>query len=585
MPTENLRANLNTAIFPFYTEAAGRTIIVPGDDETYDRYNAANTTPEKGVAQVYYMQDVMPIASGYQSVGYIPEIGAVGLSSAFLAGTQGMSTAFDQIFTLITPDSSNTLFSPAGGLNYIYDNNLGQWTSINPLYIKTASNTESQSLIPANTVVTTAYINNQTYFCYSKYGVFTYDNIQKQIIQQNLISLNTYSVKGITAAVGYLITWSDTAIAWSSLINPLDFTPSIDTGAGGGSVQFAKGKINFCLPISGGFLIYCEKNTVAATYTNNTSYPFLLKEVEDSGGCNDPNQIAWQTNLDTHYALTTNGLQGVTLTSANNVMPEFTDFLAAQIFEDFNFTTNLPEIQYLNAQVNVRLAAVQARFICISYGISSSLYTHCVIYDLTLGRWGKLAHNHIQVFQNFLTNIITGQNYNQLLSAGTTYQQLKNSNLTYEEMFLLYLAQSTQKQNLCLLQVDGTVLLLDFGLQQNYTVLDETIPQTGPGPGSNVGTNAVLILGKYQYVRNAYITHQTTEIESSVSGSNFQVLVSPTLDGKTLLPPISTIMIGSQAGLTAKYAARVTGSNISFIIMGTFHLTSTVMEFTRGGFR
>ena len=74
MPNIYTRLNLASAIFPFYTEAYGRSIMIPGGDENFDRYNAANTTPDKGVPQVFYMHNVLPIAGGFQSIGYEQQI-------------------------------------------------------------------------------------------------------------------------------------------------------------------------------------------------------------------------------------------------------------------------------------------------------------------------------------------------------------------------------------------------------------------------------------------------------------------------------------------------------------------------------
>ncbi|CAN5950084.1 unnamed protein product [Sphagnum jensenii] len=242
------RVNLNSAIFPFYTEAAGRTIIVPEYDENWDRNNAANTSPEKGVPQVYYMHNIMPKAGGFQSIGYNLTIGAYGA---------GQSTNFDQVFSLQSTDGSIVLFCPAAGTNYIYDAQAGNtWISISPI---------SSGSITSQTIVTSATVNGQTYYCYAGYGTYIYNTSTKLMVKQTLISLSDATILGVTASNGYMIAWTKTGIVWSSLINPLDFTPSIQTGAGGGSVQQARGNVH---------RFYCQstENVAFGALTNLYNY-------------------------------------------------------------------------------------------------------------------------------------------------------------------------------------------------------------------------------------------------------------------------------------------------------------------------
>ena len=422
MPYMHVRVALNSAIFPLYSQASGRTIISPEIDENWDRNNAANTSPDKGVPQVFYMHNVLPIAEGFQSIGY----------TQVIAPFSNTTTNFDSCFSLIGANGARFLLSPAGGTNYIYDPQVGYWESIDPV---------ASSNITLSTIITTAIVNGQTYFCYSGVGVFVYNSDTKTIVQQTLISLTNSQILGITSSNGYLIAWSNSTVVWSSLINPLDFTPNIQTGAGGGSIQQAKGNINFCLPISGGFLIYCDINTVAASYTNNENYPFLFQEVPNSGGCQDPNQVAWQQNLSSHYVLNSNGIQQLSLNSANSIFPEVTDFLAAQLFEDFDEIALTFSTTYLSNQLRTKLTCVGDRFLVFSYGtfITTPSYTHAIVFDLTLGRYGKLKIVHQCFFQYFFPNL--GTTYGELLStpissfaASYVYADFFNPQTFYEPL-------------------------------------------------------------------------------------------------------------------------------------------------------
>lgn len=539
-----LRGNLASAIWPFYIDAAGRTIIVPGNDENFDRYNAANTVPDKGVPQVLYMHNTMPISGGFQSIGYTKIISP-------LAGVSD----FDEAFTIRTTDLANFILVPANGKNYLYSGNTNQWNSISPV---------PAGSVKQGVIVTKAFVQGQTYFCYANYGTFYYDDIANAMVQVVWVggALDDTQVKGICAANGYLIAYTDTAVAWSSLTNPLDFQPSIDTGAGGGNIQDAKGAINFCLSITGGFLIYCDQNVVGASYSNNASFPYIFLEVPDSGGCDDPDRVAWQSNLDTHLAYTTSGVQLFNKSQATGIMPEVADFLAAQIYEDFDETTNTFTQTDLDVPLSVKMSAVSDRYLIISYGQQPGAFTFALVMDTVLNRWGKLRITHVSCFDYNNPSPFGALTYAQLMT--TTLQSLL-PNTTYQDLFTTQQVQSLPKKTLAFLQADGTVLTVDFDLTME-------------------NSSGVFIIGKYQHIRNNVIVHQRTDIESIKTSSTFSLMLLPTFDGKDFAAavPLLTTVTGAK---TRTFAGKFTASNLSLLCKGAYNLTSLTIYYTIGGSR
>lgn len=541
MPNWYARLNLASAIFPFYTEASGRTIMVPDQDENFDRYNAANTTPDKGVPQVFYMHNVLPIAGGFQSIGYNQQ----------LSGLAG-NTDFDTCYSLLSSDLSTFLFSPSQGKNYIYDGDVGNWASISPL---------TPNSVPAGVLVTTAYVQGTTYIYYENVGCFTYDDSSKELTPVTLTGLTVADILGICEANGYMIAWTKSAVAWSSLTDPTNFTPSIQTGAGGGSIQDAKGAINFCLGISGGFIAYCQKNAVGFSYTANTAFPYIILEVTGSGGVNSVDSVAFQGNLTYHVAMTTSGVQQISLNSAIPTMPEVSDFLTAQIFEDFDETSISFSSQYIGAQLAIKFACVSDRFIVLSYGIQAPDFTHAIIYDITLNRFGKLKLTHRSAFS-----------YTNPAPYGLiTYSQLMNTpisslgNTTYEDFFNTMQLTITPKQNLAFMQQDGTVQLVDFQI-------------------SEANADGVFIIGKFQFQRGNMFVHHTTDVESVGSTAAFSMYLLPTFNGKDFETAIETVD-NSIGVLTRTLAKRYTAKNISLCLIGAYNLTSMVINYTIGGFR
>lgn len=538
---QSARLNLASSIWPFYSEAAGRTVMLPEIDENFDRYNAANTVQDKGVPQVFYMHNTVPIANGFQSIGYDQQ----------LTNIPG-AVDFDIAHSLVNSDLSTFLFVPANGKNYIYDIANTSWVSTNPV----APNT-----LPTNTLVTIAFVKGTYYIYYANYGCFSYNNSTKTMTPVILTGITVGAIIGICSANGYMIAWSSNAIFWSSLTDPTNFIPSIQTGSGGGSVQDAKGSINFCLSISGGFLIYCSKNIVGASYTANTSFPYIITEIAGSGGVSSIDKVAYQSNFPYHVALTTAGIQQISLNTASPAMPELSDFITAQTFEDFDETAVAFTYTTLSDQLYTRFAYISDRYMVLSYGVVAGIFTHAIVYDFGLNRYGKLKITHTCCFDYIPPSSFGYQTYNQLKS--TAINSLTNT--TYNQLFVAINTTAEPKKNIGFLQKDGTIYTVNFSI-------DNTL-----GDG-------VFIIGKLQYARNNVIIHQRTDVETIDAASSFKLYLLGTFDGKDFAAAIPTTSIRG-GKLIQTFAKRYTASNISLCAVGSYNLTSIVVNFTVGGFR
>lgn len=543
MSNQWMRCNLASVLFPFATELWGRSIVIPQYDQNYDRttLNAPGVIIDKGIPQVFYMHNCMPTSQGYQSIGYLP------LIPPFPGGA---ATDFDTCYQIYSEAGNKALFVPAAGKNYIYDATVGTWTSISPFAAGT---------VPANVQVTTAFINGRTYIFYAKYGCFTYDDSSKTLTSITLIGLTIADVLGVCAANGYMITWTEAEIAWSSLVDPTDFTPSLTTGAGGGGVNEAKGTITACLAISGGFLAYCQDNTVSAQYSGNVQFPYIFKEIPGSGGISSTRQVSWHSNLNNQMAWTGDGLQQMGLGTTTEVFPEANDFLAAKLFEDFDEVSLTFSLQYLPAALRTNITIIEARYVVLSYGISAPDFTHALIYDLRLNRWGKMKVTHRDCFEYNFPNLYgSSLTYDQLTQ---TYDQFGST--TYDEFATSTSSQDVYKQAFCFLQGDGTVKVVDFSF-------------------SEVNADGVMVCGKFQFQRNSRIEHQECAVDTVDKANNFNYYVVPSWDGKTLRTPVPGYL-AIEGDQTRTYKKVVEGMNISAMFIGSFHMVSFELNFTQGG--
>lgn len=66
------RANLSSTVFPMTLAKAGRTVIIGGSDQNYDRrIDPEGSVRDIGIPQLLYCENILPTPNGFQSIGYI----------------------------------------------------------------------------------------------------------------------------------------------------------------------------------------------------------------------------------------------------------------------------------------------------------------------------------------------------------------------------------------------------------------------------------------------------------------------------------------------------------------------------------
>lgn len=523
------RGNLSARAFPLVAEQFGRTVIVGGQDQNFNRQvvSTEDIDRDRGIPQVYYCHNVMPTAEGLQSVGYVTQT-TVNTPTPdtfrFIYNNRSASGLYTQVAH--TSDGRNFIIRP--GFTF--------WIEIAP--------------IPGDTgiaQVTTANISGQTYFCFEGLGVYYLDTSTLPYVFVNvpLIGLVTADVKGITSASGYLIAWSDTYVGWSSAIahlvvtDPFDFTPSRITGAGGGQIEEARGNITVCVKHYLGFIIYTVNNAIGAIYSGNARFPFNFKEIIGAGGVMDIGLISADSDAGNHYAYTSAGLQLVGMTTCKLVMSEVTDFLAGRYFEDFDDTTKTFVHQILTTSMRKAINMISERYLIISYGVNVVFedlrLTHAIVFDTAQQRFGKFKIDHVASFEFGVTRFEDPEN------------------------------RDAPRTSIGFLQADGTIKTVDLTM-------------------GAVTSNGTLLLGKYQYVRARTITLDEINLENVFPASTFSVSNLLSLDGKnTVVMPVTPVL--PIVGNLRTYKCRQTGINHSLLLQGNFFMSSLVLNFHNNGRR
>lgn len=400
MAQNKTSVNLSSADFTLSFSFKGRSVVVPGQDQNFFGSTGSwgGNTPQKGVdiPQMFYCENTVPTAEGYRSVAY-----------RYAIDPPEEPQKFVRILNLFDGFANSGLLGITADLKLflVAASTDGLWQELE-LPLGYSWTTPSQ--VTSTTVVGFVLI------CIQGVGVFQVAIDAVTLNGGTLIGLDQTAINGICSSNSILIAWDDTSVYWSSAVNPLDFTPSIITGAGQTKPEGLRGGIQLCKEIKGGFVVYSDVNMIGAQYTQNTAFSWIFDALEGAAGITSPEAVAFDINLSRHYAWTTAGLMEVTVSQAQLLFPQITDFIASGLSDETVSFTAYPTSVFSAAVKEVRLAAISARYLCISFGYLTTpedntypipQLTQSFLFDSQLKRWGKLNVAHIQILEApFTTN-------------------------------------------------------------------------------------------------------------------------------------------------------------------------------------
>lgn len=544
MTTHIFKAALNAADYPMIYRQASQSVLQPNEDiapRVGGGFFGTEDSVDYNTIQLVYCENVIPIPKGIQSCGFVEEYPPYAPTPV---------TDFDQLMLVRTSIGNNVSFSPGRGKNYVYSSvDLG-WVSYSPF-----------AFSPTRKNITYGYVNGRTLIFYEGTKLVEWNPVGPSVDDLTLIlplGFDISDIKGNSAASNYHLLHTDTEIMWSTITNILDFLDT-DLGAGRQIPIDLRGRITGVRPISGGFMIYTSENVVAATFTNDASRPFAFREVQNSGGVNSPEQVTGEANAAGHYTYGTAGIQLVTLQRAETVFPEAADFLISPELDVWNPTTKAVDTVELAQSLLPKLQYLGNRYLFVSYGSNGVYFSHALVFDTTLQRWGKLKVDHIDI------NLLPLES----LGGPLRYYQLKHMydfyGMQYRELNYPADPPPGFRQNYGFLQRDGTVLML---------VMDISALLGG----------GVALFGRCQITRGKNITMQKLEMEGLTEepAPEITLLGSATGAARNIQTPMTLV---EQSPDFLQAGARVTATNFDLAIEGNFQLTTLIVEATNHGSR
>lgn len=503
---------LRDAGFPLLSDLQSRTVINPDRGEQPDPVS------------ITYCHDVMPTKEGYHSVKVVTSINSPVL----------LHNDFSDVRVIFGDKRARIYFAwDEGGRLYSLLPGSSLWITLPDPAPPLAGPGFDGNNVSIGTV------NGVSYIWYYKYKGYTYDEATDTLVNFTPLGISEGGIVAMVSSFGYLVAFTEGDVAWSSTIDPVDFIPSKVTGAGGGSVADIAGDIKFVTTTPTGMLIYTTANVVSADYTGNKQFPWKFKEVYDSKGGIDLDLLAYEANSLEQFVYTTAGLQIITNKVAKVILPEVTDFLAGQVFEDFNTTTMEYEITKIasTATLKKKIKYIASRYLVISYGVSS--FTHALIYDTALQRLGKVKEDHVDIIELILDDVFPKQ-------------------------------PELAKQTIGFVRANGQIAYVEFS-------------------GLELG-NGVLILGKLQHSRRRFVTIEGVDIDNVEVASlgpplpGMDVWLQSTLDGKNFTT-VQGVVQSTIDDPVRKYAFHETGYNHSVVILGNFNLVTTQVTYVIAGRR
>ena len=548
MAIRTFQATLQTSDFPHNFQELGDTVVVP----TRFELNSGGE-PNVSVPQAYFMQNVLPTSRGFSSVRY----------RNLLSSIPNATSPIKRVSTLRGAGDSIAMHADNDTQQFVYNPKTGVWQTFNLGILNSAG-----SFIATLKERSFIYIPGAA-------TLFEYNFVTETLDALAVPALNLGNIKGFTAAGSYLIAWNDSQIFWSSVVDPLDFAPSLSTGAGATSILSVRGRIVTVVPLNDNFVIYTATNAVAAQLTRDIRFPFVFAEIPGAAGLISRFHVTANTEEAVHIAWTASGFQQVTTQQAQYAFPDLSDGIIRGILSELDpieLRPTLNRYQGLDVQVNF----VSGRWVTISLRTKEDEelnqgFRIAYVLDVLLGRWGRLDVEH----RNFVE--FQAPEFKEF----TTYAQLAADNPTYQDMAgKTYSSFAVEKNfsgakagsNFGVARSDGSIFSVSFSEVENFApaALDLPVPVSR------------LFLGKYKVFRQSAANMQRVQTSGLVPGEAAVRFHAHAHDGKFVQSVNVSTEHPRQPGT---FLGRLSGYAVSVELQGNFALNSLIVEAADAGKR
>lgn len=406
--------------------------IIKLDLRKVDDWNADDN--EGSSASAYYQQKENPPRVGW-TINTIPTLEGVRSSNLFDRSEAGK-------FPPVSNNQSNlfnidTLIDVHGNLTYLYvDGTLepsttytayalnpqgGSWAVLNSPIATANFQHQRHTLFQNRTLMMLGSASDNTGFL-SRAGDTTSTNafydIDLTTATATLYNVTGTSLaqtekNGITSWGNYVILWNASTLFWSDPNVFSEFTVGGSSLAGSQKISEARGNIITIVPNALGFTVYCQDNVIQASYSGDSSNPWIFTEVTGGGGLlllDGMPLVTRSENTSVQVAYTTKGLQVISTEEARPMPPAISDFVLQSYIDTKEVGTskvireNLspvvdkkPKLKNLYLSANKLFLTVGAAEEYIVTGFDQEKYGRLYVFDMQTGTIGMVSGDIISV--------------------------------------------------------------------------------------------------------------------------------------------------------------------------------------------
>ncbi len=519
MAKQEFKLPISAAKFPFDYAKASRAVLRPELDVVSRApvsFAGSNESMDHNVIQLLHCENMMPVDTGMMSVGFVREAAGFG-------NTAGMKKLFVIRYDVLLADNGNRWYSP----NFGWQALTGATLPARPTAVASLGD-RAFVLAPDGSAV----------YEVSGAGVVT-----ARSFNMTGTGVTALSIQSICASGNYLIalpnTYPTSPILWSSLTDPLNFADTA-SGAGRAIPNADIGGAHSVVGTRDGFIIFGYLGMIAATATGDATRPFVFKVIPDSSGTSSRDAVVQLPLTDALYILTAAGIQRVTHQRAETIFPDAYDFLR----QTAHTVWDGDELVSVTKSVLCKVSYVCERYVVLSYGAGGTTYdtavfTHALVYDLQLSRWGKVKLTH--------TAVIEHRNY----SVELPYRIDRPTFVT----------------------MSGDMLSVQMDSSYAW----------GTAPGGSLLPDGIAVFGHIKSTRGKKITFHEAILDGVPAGSSVSLLQA--IEGNARGAGLALSVAASDGARTTIWRGRYTGDNFDLAIEGQLDLTTIIASTQQHGSR
>lgn len=629
MSSRKARITLQSAVAPFVSTQLPRPVIQPELDNAGKvprSFFSDSSGLDYNAVSVNFYENVMPVTEGWQTVNYadvFPGPGAPYAPYQYLDATEfyfsdplGHATdtgltvdrglisdseiGYHLVGRIDADDPSSTEMKLFDRMPL--DRDELDWTPISYQVLTNDSSVGTFTLLQGQSI-SWAMAGGVQFFCVPGTGIFFYGLVDNSAVDSNVTwqavkqfkmgtdvgvtatgDLENYQfiknlpfeaedIMSICAAQGYLVVAAKNQVAWALLANSVfdfeEYANGSVTGSGVRIPEELQGEVTALRAVPGGFIAFSEHNAVGAFYSSsNFANPWNFRRVSGCGGLRNVRSVSSDNVRTAVFAVTSVGLQQVTLSGAQPVDPAFDDYLSGKIFELYDYDENVIRQLRVSTNIIARCTLVGSRYVLISCGVNFvDEFEIAYVYDLLLKRWGKLRAWHGDALQ---------------LSSAESERPLRVSDLegyTIAERYeFVTVASLVTTPNVTITESRQKI-----GIMLNTGQIRQVL--LGQGDESDGETEGIVRVSPVRVSRSKNITLHTVEVDGQMDAPATQIILNPSYDGRTWEEAASSDFwtLAETIGDRVKYGGLLTMHSAALTVRGKFDLSTLEIEFSMEG--